>query len=92
LLICDFWHLSVAEIIEYKESLDKLNMDYIIMAREYHLIYNDNITNYHIKSEYKEKYKSEYYITDKINNWTSSLESLSISYIRDKKLDNLLGN
>jgi hypothetical protein len=89
LLVFDFWHLSVSSIIEYKQIIDKLNIDYIILAKEYHYKSSEDINDYHVKTESRELYHSEYSITDKISGWTSNLENLSKSYIRNKKIDDI---
>jgi len=89
LLVFDFWHLSVASIIEYKQIIDKLNIDYIILAREYHYKSSDDVNDYRVKIESRENYHNEYSITDTISGWTSSLENLSKSYIRNKKIDDI---
>jgi hypothetical protein len=81
--------LSVSSIIEYKQVIDKLNIDYIILAKEYHYKSSEDVNDYHVKIESRELYHSEYSITDKISGWTSNLENLSKSYIRNKKIDDI---
>jgi hypothetical protein len=89
LLVFDFWHLSVSSIIEYKQVIDKLNIDYIILAKEYHYKSSEDVNDYHVKIESRDNYHNEYSITDKISGWTSNLENLSKSYIRNKKIDDI---
>jgi hypothetical protein len=89
LLIFDFWHLNVSSIIEYKSYIDKLGIDYIILAKEYHYKSSDDVNDFHIKVESRESYKTEYLLTDKISGWSSNLSGLTKSYIRDKKIDEL---
>lgn len=89
LLLFDFWHLNVSSIIEYKQIIEKLNIDYIILAKEYHYKSSEDVNDYHVKIESKENYNNKYSITDKISGWTSSLENLSKSYIRNKKIDDI---
>jgi hypothetical protein len=89
LLVFDFWHLNVSSIIEYKSLIDKLNIDYIILAKEYHYKSSDDVNDFHIKIESRELHVNEYLITDKISGWSSSLSGLTKSYIRDKKIDQL---
>jgi len=89
LLVFDFWHLNVSSIIEYKQIIDKLNIDYIILAKEYHYKSSEDINDYHVKVESRDSYHSEYLITDKISGWSSNLENLSKSYIRNKKIDDI---
>jgi len=90
LLIFDFWGLSVSTIIEYREIIDKLNIDYIIVAKEYHYKMSGDVGDYHVKHEIKNNHReNNYYITDKISGWTSDLTELSKSWIRDKKIDQI---
>jgi len=89
LLLFDFWHLSLSSIIQYKTIIEKLNIDYIIIAKEYHYKSTDDVTDYHVKSEVKD-YKSEYWITDNISKWTSDIDSLTKSFIRDKKISQVI--
>jgi hypothetical protein len=89
LLVFDFWHLNVSSIIEYKSLIDKLNIDYIILAKEYHYKSSDDVNDFHIKIESRELHINEYLITDKISGWSSNLSGLTKSYIRDKKIDQL---
>ena len=89
LLVFDFWHLNVSSIIEYKSYIDKLNIDHIILAKEYHYKSSDDVNDFHIKIESRELHINEYLITDKISGWSSNLSGLTKSYIRDKKIDQL---
>lgn len=89
LILFDFWNLNVSSIIEYKEIIDKINIDYIILAKEYHYKLSEDINDYHVKIESGKDYHNEYLITDKISGWTSNLENLTKSYIRNKKIDDI---
>lgn len=92
LIVADLWHLKVSGIIEYKAVLDTLGIDYIILAKEYHYKESDNVTDYHIKKEaVSGSYNDQYIITNKINGWSVDVESLIKSYIRDKKIDGIIG-
>jgi hypothetical protein len=100
LLVFDFWNLSRVSIMEYKKVIDNLNIDHIIVAKEYHYKSSDDVTDYHIRRELKfdwvnsstNDFKSYIIVTDNINKWTSNLDDLMKSYIRDKKIDNLFGD
>ena len=92
LLIFDFYHLKPFQITSYKKIIDNLGIDHIIIAKEYHYKTTDDVNDFHIRREYKDLHKNEVHITDNINKWTSTLKSLSVSYIRDKKIDNLFGD
>ena len=89
LLIFDFWHLSFSSILEYKSLIDKVGIDHVILAKEFHYKTGDDINEYHIKVESKDG-SSKYWITDKISGWTSDLYLLSKSYIREKKIDEVI--
>ena len=80
---------------EYKELIDKLDIDYIIVAKEYTYKTSDDVTDYHISAESdynSSRYKNERIIKDHIHGWSATIESLKEAYIRDKKLDDILGD
>ena len=87
----DFWHLTPIEISIWKKEIDKLGLDHLIIAKEYHYKSTDDVTDYHLRREYKTVGKNELFITDNINKWTSTLESLIKSYRRDKKINDIFG-
>jgi hypothetical protein len=87
LVVVDLWHLGVGSIIEYKSVLDTLGIDYVILAKQYHYKESEDVTDYHIKKESG----SGYIITNKINGWSSDLASLIKSYVRDKRIDGIIG-
>jgi hypoxanthine phosphoribosyltransferase len=97
LLIFDFWDLSFDSIHRYKKIIDKLNIDYIIVANNYWYKSTEGVNDYFLVRELKSNWTklpptdfvSEIRITDKINKWTSTLDELKLSYIRNKKLENL---
>lgn len=97
LIVVDLWDSSVSGIIEYKSVLDTLDIDYIILAKEYHYKDSDDVTDYHIKRNSRIKYSSsipledEYIITNKISGWSADFGSLIKSYIRNKKIDGIIG-
>lgn len=91
LLILDFWHLSSNQITVWKKEIDKLGLDHIIIAKEYHYKSTDDVTDYHLRREYKTIGKNELFVTDNIHKWTATLESLIKSYRRDKKIDDIFG-
>lgn len=99
LMIFDFWNLSRSLIPKYKELIDELGIDYIIVAKEYIYKDSDNVADFHVKTEYKDlsfsgtyahtPNKSEIWITNEIDGWTATLDSLKTGYIRDKKIDDI---
>lgn len=97
LIVADFWHLGVTDIQRYQKLLNNLNIDYIILAKKYHYKGSDDITDYHIKRESTVDIKQmlsrdTYTITNQIDGWTSDIESLTKSYIRDKKINGIIGD
>jgi hypothetical protein len=96
LLVVDLWHLhTVNSVIDYKELLDRTGIDYIIISNKYHYIDGDDTRVYKIDKEtspsgnYSSDYK--YTVTEQIAGWKSSLDDLVVSYKRDKKIDDILG-
>jgi hypothetical protein len=95
LMVFDFWTISRAEISRYKELIDMLNIDYIIVAKEYGYRDSDDVADFHVKTEYKEftnsliGHRSEIWLTNKIDGWSATLDSLKTGYIRDKKIDDI---
>ena len=99
LMIFDFWTLSRALIPRYKELIDELGIDYIIVAKEYIYKDSDDVADFHVKAEYKDSAptsisgymttRSEIWLTNKIDGWTATLDSLKTGYIRDKKIDDI---
>ena len=99
LMIFDFWTLSRGLIPKYKELIDQLGIDYIIVAKEYIYKESDDVADFHVKTEYKDSSptsisgymatRSEIWLTNKIDGWTATLDSLKTGYIRDKKIDDI---
>ena len=100
LIIIDLWYIkTISSIIEFKELLDKVGIDYIIVSSKYHYKDSDDIRVYKIEKEsidvgnnslgsyHIPDYK--YWITDKIGGWRSTIDDLIISYRRDKKIDDI---
>ena len=92
LLVFDFWSISKNNMWQYMSEIEKFNIDSIIVAKEFHYKTSDDVNDFHIRKEYKDMHKVDTWITDKINNVNSTIESLKLAYIRDKKLEHLFGN
>jgi hypothetical protein len=95
LIVFDFWSINKALIPKYKELIDKLDIDYIIVAKEYTYKTTDDVNDYHVSSEsdYSSTiYRNDRIIKDHINGWSATIKSLKEAYIRDKKLDDILGD
>lgn len=90
ILIFDFWQMSASEIMGYKKIIDQTELNHIIIAKEFHYKTNEDVNEYHIKCEVKDSYQNQYWIEDKISGWKSELSSLSKSYIREKKINQVI--
>jgi hypothetical protein len=91
LLVIDLWSVSKSTQYKYFDILKKIDLPIIITSKEYTYIDSDDVNDFQIRTEYKEMFKSDIWISDKINNTTTTIESLKKSYIRDKKIEGLLG-
>lgn len=92
LLVFDFWSIPKIKQWEYMSIIDSLKIPSIIVSKEYHYKSTDDVNDFHIRSEYKDLYKSDIWLSDNINKTSATIESLKTSYIRDKKLEHLFGN
>jgi hypothetical protein len=96
LMVLDFWHLSRAKIEEYKKHLSSIDFNIIIMAKEYIYSAGEDVGDFHVVVKYEGSsllgFKSETTVTNKIDGWKSTLAELKKSYIRDKKIEGLLGD
>ena len=92
-LVCDFWHLNKSEIYDYKNLLEDLKVKWIfIVAKEHHYKSNDDVNEIELIYEYKGFDKSILHIKERINNLETTFENLKKSYIRDVKINKLLGD
>lgn len=92
LIVLDIWHLKKLEI-EYLNLIKSLEIDFIIVSRNYHYSSSEDVCDYHISTESGSHFNMDkYIISDKINGWKSDIDSLQKSYIRDIKIDKLFGN
>lgn len=98
LIVLDLWGFNLIEIDKFKSICDDLNIKLIILAKEFNYKTSDDVGDYHVVTKYNTNItptslsfpiKSETIITERINNWTSTLDDLKKSYIRDKKIDSL---
>lgn len=97
LLVIDLWGISKSTQYKYFDILKKIDLPIIITSEEYTYVNSDDVNDFQIRTEYKEvgihsgMFKNDIWISDKINNTTATIESLKKSYIRDKKIEGLLG-
>lgn len=98
LIVVDLWGESVNDVIDFKEKLDRTGLDFIIVSDKYHyIIGNEDVTinkleqdrNSDIKNR---KFETTYYVKNEITNMRYSFDDYILSYIRDKKINDLFGN
>ncbi len=92
LLVFDFWSIPKNELSSYILKIQKLQVDFIIVAKEYHYKTSDDVNDFLIRTEYKDLHKSDIWIHDKINGIQATIDSLRLAYIRDKKIEHLFEN
>lgn len=92
LLVFDFWSIGTNELFKYIVEINKLNIDSIIVAREFHYKSGDDVNDFVIRREYKDLKKSEIWLTDNLLGTSTTLNSLKLSYIRHKKLEHIFGD
>lgn len=92
MIVFDFWSIKKLNCSEYIKEIRNLTQNLIIVTKEFDYKTGDDVNDFNIRTEYKDLYKSENWLTDKINKTTATLESLKMSYIRDKKLEYLFKN
>ena len=97
LIFIDLLHIkNIKNILEYKELLDKTGIDYFIISKTYHYVDSDiyiNVYKMERETNVNGKWSNDYqyYVTDIISGWKSTFSDLVISYKRDKKIDDVLG-
>jgi hypothetical protein len=92
LIVFDFWSIKKMNWSPYLKEIENLTQNFIIIAKEFQYKTTDDVNDFLIQTEYKELYKSETWLTDRINGTTATIDSLKKSYIRDKKIEHLFGN
>jgi hypothetical protein len=92
LIILDIWHLKKLNM-EYIDLIKSTGIDFILVSQNYHYTSLEDVCDYHIKRESNLHQNSEQFlITDKLNGWTTDLDALRVSYIRDIKINKLFDN
>lgn len=92
LIVFDFWSIKKMDCASYLKLIENLPYKFIIVAKEFHYKTGDDVNDFHIRMEYKEQFKTDIWLTDKINNTCATINSLKTAYIRDKKIEHLFGN
>lgn len=92
LIVADLWHLkNVANIGQYTKLLNDSGIDHIVMAQRYHYKDTDSVNDFHITRE-SSGISDKYTINDTISDWSADIDGLIKSYIRDKKIDGIIGD
>jgi hypothetical protein len=92
LILLSLINMDMTEMGKYVTEISDLNISCIIYCDKYLYKSSDDVNDYTItRDEETRRYIQKYYLTDNINNWCSSFDDLKKSYIRDKKINNILG-
>lgn len=92
LLVFDFWGLNRSMISKYQKPIQNLDIDYIIVAKEYIYKSTDDVADFHVRSEYRDHMEFGVWLTNKIDGWCAELSSLETGYIRDRKIDDIFND
>ena len=92
LLVIDMWSIRKDNMWKYLNHLKNLELNIIIVAKEFHYKTSDDVNDFLIRNEYKDLHKHETWLSDKISGSTATIDSLKKAYIRDKKLQHLFGD
>lgn len=96
LVVVDLWFCrNVSEVLSYKDILQKLNLDFVIITNKYHYIQGDQDVNiYKIESESSDsinwKLDTKYWVSDLLTNSKTTMDDLVIAFRRDKKIDDII--
>lgn len=90
-LVFDFWPLNKDQQSKYIKLISEVGIPSIIVAKEFHYKTGDSVNDFLLRVEYKDLNKSEIWLTEQNSNTQSTLSSLKLAYIRDKKLEHLFG-
>lgn len=99
LIVVDLWEESVSDVITYKEMLDKTGLDFIIVSDKYHYIVgSEDLTVNRLEQERNsnfnkiKNFETKYYVKNELTNQRYSFDDYTLSYKRDKKINDLFGN
>jgi hypothetical protein len=102
IVVIDAWKMKSDQIDQIVGQVKNMKICLIIMAQSYHVVVNnENVSEYTVHSNLVEgKYKSyqgiqipirDILIKSKTDGWSATTDDLKASFIRDKRLDDLLG-
>jgi hypothetical protein len=87
LIVFDFW--SKMDWEPFLNEIKSLPQKFIIVTKEFNYKSTDDVNDFNIRREYKSLKNSVIWLTDNQKNQSNNIESLKMSYIRDKKLEYL---
>ena len=102
IIVIDAWDMNSTDLDRIIEQAKDLSPKLIIMSQSYHVVVNnENVSEYTVHSNLVEgKYKSyqsiqipirDILIKSKTDGWSATTDDLKAAFVRDKRLDDLLG-
>jgi hypothetical protein len=91
LLVVDLWSVPQNKQSKYIDILSNIEIPILISTPYFHYKSVEDVNEFYLRTEYKELFKNDLWISDVNSKWTTTIESLKKSYIRDKKIEGLLG-
>lgn len=102
IVVIDAWKMNSDKLERIVNQIKGHNYALIIMSKSYYVVENDDVAEYTAQSNIVEgHYKTiagyplplkETRIKNKKENWSATTEELKASFIRDRRLDDLLGD
>ena len=101
IIVIDAWEMKSAALDRIVEKARCLDASLVIMAKSYHVVAGDGVAEYTAESNIAEGKQrivmgfsvplKETRIKSKTENWSATTEELKASFVRDRRLDDLLG-
>lgn len=101
IVVIDAWKMSSVRLDRIVSKIKDLGHLFIIISQSYHVVSGDEIAEYTAQSNIVEGKQrnvtgfsvplKETRIKSKTENWSATTEELKASFVRDKRLDDLLG-
>lgn len=100
-VVIDAWRMSSDRLDRIVSQINELDYLFIIMSQSYHVVSGDQIAEYTVQSNIVEGKQrnvigfsvplKETRIKSKTENWSATTDELKASFVRNKRLDDLLG-
>jgi hypothetical protein len=95
LIVIDLWKFNLNSVSVYKEVLEEMNIDYVIICSSCYYKETDDINLFDITKEKTgvpniKSLKYNYIITEKQNGASYSIDDLYRLHIRNKKIDDII--